>query len=129
MAKKYTTPFLISIIILTLFFLNTQHAFASVGQGGSLPYEDWLDKLKDSLTGPVAFAVSIIGMVVAGATLIFGGELNAFFRSLIFLVLVMALLIGAQNIMGRFFGHGAVIASIDAKSTSVKSQSIEYVTV
>ena len=89
---------------------------ASTGTGGSLPYESWLTSLQDSVTGPVAFALSIIGIVVAGGVLIFGGELNAFFRSLIFIVLVMALLIGAKNMMSTFFGQGAVIASIDAKA-------------
>jgi hypothetical protein len=35
--------------------------------------------------------------------LIFGGELNAFFRTLIFIVLVMALLVGANNVMTNLF--------------------------
>jgi type IV secretion system protein VirB2 len=46
--------------------------------------------------------------VVAGGILIFGGELNAFFRTMIFIVLVMALLVGANNIMTNLF-QGAVI--------------------
>jgi type IV secretion system protein VirB2 len=58
----------------------------------------------------VAFALSIIGIVIAGGVLIFGGDLNGFFRTLIFLVLVMALLVGAQNMMSSFFGKGAEIA-------------------
>ena len=61
----------------------------------------------------MAFALSIIGIVVAGGILIFGGELNGFFRTLIFIVLVMALLVGAQNMMGTFFGRGAEIASLN----------------
>ena len=65
----------------------------------------------------MAFAVSIIGIVVAGGMLIFGGELNHFFRSLIFLVLVMALTVGAQNMMSSFFGAGAVIAFLDARTS------------
>jgi hypothetical protein len=60
----------------------------------------------------VAFALSIIGIVVAGGILIFGGELNGFFRTLIFIVLVMALLVGAQNMMSTFFGRGAEIAAL-----------------
>jgi hypothetical protein len=51
--------------------------------------------------------------VVAGGILIFGGELNGFFRTLIFIVLVMALLVGAQNMMSTFFGRGAEIAGPD----------------
>lgn len=89
-------------------------AWAASGDGGNLPYETWLQKLQDSVTGPVAFALAIIGIVVAGGVLIFGGELNAFFRSMIFIVLVMALIIGANNMMSNFFGKGAEIASLPA---------------
>ena len=98
-----------ALALLTI--LATSHpALAAVGQGGSLPYESWLSNLSNSVTGPVAFALSLIGIVVAGGILIFGGELNAFFRTLIFLVLVMALIIGAKNMMTTFFGQGATIA-------------------
>lgn len=62
----------------------------------------------------MAFALSIIGIVIAGGVLIFGGDLNGFFRTLIFLVLVMALLVGAQNVMSTFFGRGAEIAAVDS---------------
>ena len=98
-------------VVLALLLLAPQHAFASEGTGGSLPYEGWLTNLRNSVTGPVAFALSIIGIVVAGGILIFGGELNGFFRTLIFIVLVMALLVGAQNVMSTFFGRGAEIAA------------------
>lgn len=100
--------FSFSIISLLGFFLLTDNAHASVGGGGALPYESWLVNLRNSVTGPVAFTLSIVGIVVAGGILIFGGELNAFFRTLIFIVLVMALLIGANNIMSNLF-QGAVI--------------------
>ena len=65
----------------------------------------------------MAFALSIIGIVIAGGVLIFGGDLNGFFRTLIFLVLVMALLVGAQNMMSSFFGKGAEIASLETVLT------------
>ena len=100
------------LLLLAFIFMAPQHAFASTGTGGSLPYESWLSSLQDSVTGPVAFALSIIGIVVAGGVLIFGGDLNGFFRTLIFLVRVMALLVGAQNVMSTFFGRGAEIASL-----------------
>ena len=96
--------------LLALMMLVPQHALASEGTGGSLPYEGWLTNLRNSVTGPVAFILSLVGIVVAGGILIFGGELNGFFRTLIFIVLVMALLVGAQNMMTTFFGRGAEIA-------------------
>lgn len=98
-------------MMFTLSFLIPDQALAAVGTGGALPYEGWLTSLQNSVTGPVAFALSIIGIVVAGGVLIFGGDLNGFFRSLIFLVLVMALLVGAQNVMSTFFGRGAEITA------------------
>lgn len=108
------TPFYLGAAILLVFMLlNPQHSFASEGTGGSLPYEDWLTNLRNSVTGPVAFSLSLIGIVIAGGVLIFGGDLNGFFRTLIFLVLVMAFLVGAQNVMSTFFGRGAEIASTD----------------
>jgi type IV secretion system protein TrbC len=108
-----------SLIALAVFLLLVPElALASVGGGGGLPYETWLVSLRNSVTGPVAFTLSIIGIVVAGGILIFGGELNAFFRTLIFIVLVMALLIGAQNIMTNLFA-GAVITSSTQASPDV----------
>lgn len=110
--SRSMTFYVCAVLLLAYLILSPLAAFASEGTGGSLPYEDWLTNLRNSVTGPVAFALSIIGIVVAGGVLIFGGDLNGFFRTLIFLVLVMALLVGAQNVMSTFFGRGAEIAAL-----------------
>ncbi len=114
----FTLPRLVSnvaagVAAMLLLSLLPEQVVAATGGGGGLPYESWLTSLTNSVTGPVAFTLSIVGIVVAGGVLIFGGELNAFFRTMIFLILVMAFLVGAQNIMSTLFGRGAVIASID----------------
>ena len=101
----------LGLLALLAFLLAPDAAFASEGTGGALPYESWLTNLRNSATGPVAFTLSLIGIVVAGGILIFGGELNGFFRTLIFIVLVMAFLVGAQNMMSSFFGRGAQITA------------------
>jgi len=106
---------LIALSLLLLAFFLPVDAFAT-GTSGGLPYEGWMTNLQNSVTGPVAFGLSIIGIVVAGGVLIFGGDLNGFFRTLIFIVLVMALLVGANNVMTSFFGAGAEIAFNDALS-------------
>lgn len=121
---KNTKSPLIKISLLTFFLfllLLPEIVLASVGGGGGLPYESWLVNLRNSVTGPVAFTLSIVGIVVAGGILIFGGELNAFFRTLIFIVLVMALLIGAQNIMTNLFA-GAVITPPTEESLFIPSE-------
>jgi type IV secretion system protein VirB2 len=98
--------------LLIAFCLLAPHpAYASEGVGGTLPYESWLMNLRNSVTGPVAFSLSMIGIVVAGGALVMGGDLSGFFRTLIFIVLVLAFLVGAQNMMSNFFGRGAEIAA------------------
>lgn len=99
------------LVLVALWMLLPEYASASEGVGGSLPYESWLVNLRNSVTGPVAFTLSIIGIVVAGGILVMGSDLSGFFRTLVFIVLVMALLVGAQNMMSNFFGRGAEIAA------------------
>jgi type IV secretion system protein VirB2 len=108
------------LFLLMLLVLNPEIVHASTGAGGALPYEPWLVQLQNSVTGPVAFSLSLIGIVVAGGVLIFGGDINGFFRTLIFIVLVMALLVGAQNIMSTLFGKGAVITPLVSFDYEVK---------
>lgn len=118
---SYNVMLIITILLLS-FAINSYAGLA--GGGGGLPYENWLLTLRNSVTGPVATTLAIIGIVVAGGVLIFGGELNAFFRTLIFIVLVMALLIGANNLLMTTF-QGALIsedATID-ELVRIKSES------
>ena len=110
--KRSTVFYCGLALLLLVLLLAPPHVFAAEGTGESLPYESWLTNLRNSVTGPVAFALAMIGIVVAGGVLIFGGDLNGFFRTLIFVVLVMALLVGAQNMMSSFFGRGAEIAAL-----------------
>jgi type IV secretion system protein VirB2 len=109
--NRAALPYLCLALLCAYLLLVPEHAHASEGTGGSLPYESWLGNLRNSVTGPVAFALSLIGIVVSGGTLILGGDLNGFFRTMMFVVLVMALLVGAQNMMSSFFGRGAEIAA------------------
>ena len=101
---------MLMLAVLCVFLLLPNAAHAAEGTGGGLPYEGWLTNLRNSITGPFAFTVAVIGIVVAGAVLIFGGELNGFIRTLVFIILVMSLIIGANNLMSGLFGRGAEIA-------------------
>ncbi|QCG92929.1 conjugal transfer protein TrbC (plasmid) [Azospirillum sp. TSA2s] len=99
---------------LTVLLTAPQPALAAGGGGGGLPWEAPLQTFVNSLTGPVAFAISLLGIVVCGAMLIWGGEINEFARRFVMLVLVVALLVFATNILTQLFGVGAVIATAGA---------------
>ncbi|QDP71420.1 conjugal transfer protein TrbC [Legionella israelensis] len=104
----YKKLLLMGLIILLLLVV-TQPALAS-STGGGLPFDSWLTKIQKSITGPFAFSAAIIGLVAAGATLIFGGDMNGFMRTLIFFVLVLSFLVAAQNTMTAITGKGAEIS-------------------
>ena len=113
--SRGTSSILTLACLLAIFFLAVSgQAQASEGIGGTLPYESWLMNLRNSVTGPVAFTLSMVGIVVAGGALVMGGDLSGFFRTLVFIVLVLAFLVGAQNMMSNFFGRGAEIAANEA---------------
>lgn len=84
-------------------------ASASTG-GGALPWETPLEAIRDSVTGPVAYAISLMGIVVAGAMLVWGGEIGDFVRRIIMLTLAISLIVFAANILATLFSvSGAVI--------------------
>lgn len=110
--QRRTATLWVVLGVLALTLLLAQDAYAAAGTGGGLPYEDWLTKIRQSITGPVAFAVSVIAIVAAGAMLIFGGDMNGFMKTLVFIVLVLAFVIAAQNMLSAITGVGAVIADV-----------------
>ena len=102
--------FLVTVLGAGVVFGYADTAYASAGGGGGLPYESALSKLQQSATGPVAFVLSIVGIVVAGGTLIFGGDLSGFFRTMVTLVLVIGVLVSSVNVLQTLFGQGATVA-------------------
>ncbi len=111
----------IALGLMMLLLLGTEPSFASSTSGGGLPFDSWLTKISNSITGPFAFSVSIIGLVAAGAALIFGGDMNGFMRSLIFIVLVLAFIIAAKNTLSAITGKGAQIGTHSVHSKRVAS--------
>jgi len=79
------------------------------GGGGGLPWEAPLQQIQQSITGPVAGAIALAAVAIAGGMLIFGGELNDFARRLMYVVLVAGILLGATQIVGLFGAGGASI--------------------
>lgn len=74
-----------------------------------LPWEDPLSAMVDSIKGPVAFGISVIAIVAAGAGLIFGGEISGFLKTSIILALVISLIVLAVNVLSSVFGIGSAL--------------------
>ncbi|GEM_PF-606142 len=109
---------LTTFIILTAVFKDALAADTASGSS-VLPYETWLKTIQKSLTGPVAFSVSLIGIVSCGATLIFtGGEMGRFMRSIVYLVMVMTLLVGANTLMSSLFNGATIELTSELEITS-----------
>ena len=88
-----------------LCLLASRAAWAG-GGGGGLPGEAPLNTVAQSLTGPVALSISLIALMVAGGTLVFGGELSEFARRSCVAVLAIAFLVLGSGFMTSLFGVG-----------------------
>ena len=63
------------IALAAAFSLRMQAAAA-----GGLPWEKPMTAIATSLTGPVAYAIGLIGIAIAGGAMLWGGELTEFGR-------------------------------------------------
>ena len=100
--------------------VSARTAHAATG-GAGLPWETPLTTLSNSVTGPVAYSVSLIGIVGAGGILIFaGGQVNEFLRAVLFCVLVIAFIIAAKNTLTAFgFAAGAELTQAEHVRTGI----------
>lgn len=107
MSRK--TYSIVAVITFAAIFLSlSEPAFAGSG-GGGLPWESPLQQIQQSITGPVAGFIALAAVAIAGAMLIFGGELNDFARRLCYVALVGGVLLGATQIVALFGATGASI--------------------
>lgn len=98
-----------ALLMLAMAFMSMQAVFAGA-LGAALPWEAPLLNVAQSLTGPIALSVSLIALMVAGGTLVFGGELSEFARRACVAVLAIAFLVFGAGFMNILFaGGGALI--------------------
>ncbi len=92
--------FLILFALAAIVFLQSDPAIAgTTNTAWDLP----LQRLRAVFAGPIPVTLSLLGIVAAGGALIFGGELPQFAKSMVLLVLVIAILVGASGILGNVF--------------------------
>ena len=115
------------VLAVTMFaavsFSSSGAALASSG-GGGLPWESPLQQIQQSITGPVAGFIALAAVAIAGAMLIFGGELNDFARRLCYVALVGGVLLGATQIVALFGATGASIGEYHTKADAALTVSV-----
>jgi len=94
--------------VTALCLLYTAPAYAS---GSSMPWEEPLQAVLESIEGPVAKIIAVIIIIVTGLTLAFG-DTGGGFRRLIQIVFGISIAFAASSFFLSFFsfGGGALVA-------------------
>ena len=93
-----------------LILLSAPAQKALAASSTRLPWDTPLRQLQESISGPVALAISLIAIVITGWSLIAGGEMGDFAKRAIMTIFAIALLVGGSNLMSNLFGiQGALL--------------------
>ncbi|MCU6244004.1 TrbC/VirB2 family protein [Enterobacter asburiae] len=103
----------LSLLALMLFI----PALAQASSSSGMPWEGPLMKVVDSITGPVAFGISVLAIAVAGLSLAFGGQLDGFVHKLAIIALVVSLIVFAVNVLSAVFGVSSTLVACSALSS------------
>lgn len=103
--------FALFLMSAVMFLSVAEPAFAKTGGGGGggMPWESGLQKVRDSLSGPVAVAISLIAIVASGVMLVFGGDMQGFMRTGAYLALVIGLIVMANKVLESLYSDAAFI--------------------
>jgi type IV secretion system protein VirB2 len=107
LARRLRTQvaFITATITISLLVIAPAHA-----AGSSMPWEAPLQKILDSVEGPVSKIIAVIIIIVTGLTLAFG-DTSGGFRRLIQIVFGLSIAFAASSFFLSFFsfGGGAVL--------------------
>lgn len=93
--------------LFALIVMSSLHLVA--GGVGTLPWEAPMTAIATSLTGPVAYAIGLIGIAIAGGAMLWGGELTEFGRRACMIGLVVSVLVFAAPMLSTAFGVSAAV--------------------
>ncbi|RWB53894.1 TrbC/VirB2 family protein [Mesorhizobium sp.] len=94
----------------TTLLISLMTASAANAAGSSMPWEQPLEKILQSIEGPVSKIIAVIIIIVTGLTLAFG-DTSGGFRRLIQIVFGLSIAFAASSFFLSFFsfGGGALI--------------------
>src|SRR6266700_2505770 len=102
----------VALMVAFMAAAGSSGAFAAE-TGTNLPWEGPLTTLVTSLTGPVAYAISVIAIVALGATLAFaGGEMGETMKRLLHVGIAVCCVVFAAQVMTSFIGQSSEVATM-----------------
>lgn len=107
MTQRARTRLAATVLATSLTLVMTKAAYAA---GSSMPWEEPLQQILESIEGPVAKIIAVIIIIVTGLTLAFG-DTSGGFRRLVQIVFGLSIAFAASSFFLSFFsfGGGAVI--------------------
>ena len=99
------------LIMAGLALISSAVSYASTSTTG-LPWETPLQTVKQSLTGPVAAGVSVVGIAAGGMALVFGGELSEFAKRACYAVIATGAIVGAGTLMTTLFSSSSAVIAM-----------------
>ena len=94
-----------------LALVSSAVSYASSTSTG-LPWETPLQTVKQSLTGPVAAGISVVGIAAGGMALVFGGELSEFAKRACYAVIATGAIVGAGTLMSTLFSASSAVMAM-----------------
>jgi len=91
--------------------ISSAVSYASSTSTG-LPWETPLQTVKQSLTGPVAAGISVVGIAAGGMALVFGGELSEFAKRACYAVIATGAIVGAGTLMSTLFSSSSAVIAM-----------------
>ncbi len=96
-------------LVALVIMLTESSAFANNAGTSGLPWETPLKMVSESISGPVAFAISLIAIIAAGAGLIFGGDMQGFMKTALFVTAAIGFIIGGGKVLSTLYSTSAFI--------------------
>ena len=109
--------FLTTLLVVMLVLFAVPEAMASDAACEEM-FANPIRAMMSIFTGPVALALAMVGFIICGVALIFGGELQQFIKQMFTVVLVGCVLVGSASVANVVFGLD-VSSIADAAGTQI----------
>jgi type IV secretion system protein VirB2 len=85
---------------------------AAYATGGDMPWDGPLQKFMNAITGPTATVIAILAFAGAAMQLLWGGEMSGLMKSMVYIIMVVGLVIGAAGLVKNLFGVSGALLGV-----------------